>query len=268
MNIKATYTQGFGEEPITLLGQKTNHASQFFYDSLINYYSAQLLDTTLTTANINQLKTNKNIAVIASNAVRLQLNNWIGNYRASNNRIDTAQAISNALIDTAVYELNEKTVNNIYLNTIARNNFSLDSVQSYLIYSIAIQCPLTGGASVYMARSILSLINDSLWIDDDLVCNGFNQREEVENDFIYFENVNFKIFPNPSAGLFTLSWDQEGKYQVAVYDILGKQVYISEIGSIDQIEILNLAHLKSGIYHISITSNTQPVFNSSISVIK
>jgi hypothetical protein len=55
---------------------------------------------------------------------------------------------------------------------------------------------------------------------------------------------------------------------VAVYDILGKQVYISEIGSIDQIEILNLAHLKSGIYHISITSNTQPVFNSSISVIK
>lgn len=52
----------------------------------------------------------------------------------------------NATIPVAyLFEQNERTVNDIFLNTIASGIFSFDSLQQSSLESIAYQCPLTGG---------------------------------------------------------------------------------------------------------------------------
>lgn len=62
-----------------------------------------------------------------------------------------------------------------------------------------------------------------------------------------------RLFPNPSTGIFTLTWETRPQYPVniQVYDILGKAVYQSQYTSAAQPELqINLAEQADGVYYL------------------
>ena len=102
--------------------------------------------------------------------------------------------------------------------------------------------PFSGGASNYCngetARN--NIISTFGWTmtDGGLDCTGLST-----DSF----NVNvFKIYPNPSTGMFYLK-NTTGDF-VQVYNVLGQEVYKAAINSNQEIQELNLNHLQSGLY--------------------
>lgn len=64
--------------------------------------------------------------------------------------------------------------------------------------------------------------------------------------------TSFELYPNPSTGMLTLSLDvPEKEVVVEIIDAIGESVYLSNVkGSI----VLDLSHLKSGVYMVRTTS--------------
>ncbi|MFK5983152.1 MAG: T9SS type A sorting domain-containing protein [Flavobacteriaceae bacterium] len=70
----------------------------------------------------------------------------------------------------------------------------------------------------------------------------------ANNDFI---SNTFSIYPNPANGYVNITSQTSGDKNVAVYDILGKQVINTTISS----DRLNISELTSGIYIMQISQN-------------
>ena len=79
---------------------------------------------------------------------------------------------------------------------------------------------------------------------------------------------DFKVFPNPTNGLskLTIETSIEGTYQVAITDIVGKQVaFFNEVRSNSTLEFeLN----NSGLYFVSLIKEGQPVITEKLMVQK
>ncbi|MDN3723010.1 T9SS type A sorting domain-containing protein [Aequorivita sp. SDUM287046] len=69
------------------------------------------------------------------------------------------------------------------------------------------------------------------------------------------ENVEFRLYPNPANEQITIELsDASSNYQVAIYDVLGKKVYTSEIQKVGQIDVSALA---SGTYLVKLNSDNK-----------
>ncbi len=109
------------------------------------------------------------------------------------NRITAAGQVeidNSKITTTAVYETNEKTVNDIYLNSFAVGE-DLDSTEIAILSGVANQCPLEGGAAVHRARALIGAAN----YDDYQIClTAVNRNEENTTQR---EIIEFSIVPNP-----------------------------------------------------------------------
>jgi hypothetical protein len=61
-----------------------------------------------------------------------------------------------------------------------------------------------------------------------------------------------QIYPNPSNGLFAISFDNIQKGSLVITDMVGKVVYSDDVNS--NMKEMNLSHLQAGIYSISLQS--------------
>ena len=68
------------------------------------------------------------------------------------------------------YEAMERSINDIYLTTLARGNRNFSNQQKETIETIAGLCPLLGGIAVYKARSLLYTYNDSIYFNNEATC--------------------------------------------------------------------------------------------------
>jgi len=69
--------------------------------------------------------------------------------------------------------INRKVVNAILFDLLINDNKGLNETQRDNLYKIALQCPLSGGNSVEVARGLLSAFNvksDTQWYDDAVLC--------------------------------------------------------------------------------------------------
>jgi hypothetical protein len=114
----------------------------------------------------------------------------------------------NAAIQTsATYEANEKTVNDVYLNTVALGNYSLSAQQRAALYPVTLQCPKMGGSTVFLARALYRLEDPSAIFYNDLnacsppdalvASNNGQQQQALPS------NKTF-TFPNPANGEVTV----------------------------------------------------------------
>jgi Secretion system C-terminal sorting domain len=73
-----------------------------------------------------------------------------------------------------------------------------------------------------------------------------------------FELQNIAIYPNPSAGLFTISTGDKAIEKLEVYDVTGKIVYsANDFSKVNSENVLNLSNASSGIYFVKLTSEDQ-----------
>ena len=87
--------------------------------------------------------------------------------------------------------------------------------------------------------------DDCAWVDYIVFPPIYtNQTSVLDN------NLEMKIFPNPSVGDFTISFNDSKKHNLEITNLKGKRLmYVEDIVSDHD---FNFKHLKSGIYHITI----------------
>ena len=70
-----------------------------------------------------------------------------------------------------------------------------------------------------------------------------------------FQNIAFSLYPNPANDYITIDLNgTSSNYQVAIFDMLGKNVYNTEIDGTKQIDVSSLA---AGAYFVKLNSNSQ-----------
>jgi hypothetical protein len=119
------------------------------------------------------------------------------------------------------------------------------------LLAVANQCPAAGGQSVYRARAMLALINDSLAYNDNLSClqSGIYREIVADNN-----NFNIEIIPNPASDLITVKVmnPKEGFCNLTIHNTLGAIVSSSIFNCEISEHFINVEKLTIGIYFVHV----------------
>jgi len=69
--------------------------------------------------------------------------------------------------------------------------------------------------------------------------------------------TNFNIYPNPANGIFTLTFENDNQYQIEIYNILGENIFKSQIFKQQMTKEINLSGFSKGIYFVKIDNEEQ-----------
>jgi len=195
---------------------------------------------------------------IAKNYLQLQIQNAL--YAALSLAIQQNAEIS---IDT-IYEENQKSVNEIYLNMLLSDNWVLDSSDLQIVNEIASQCALIGGDAVYRARAILNLFNLSSFNDDSICTQALQQygSEKIQD----LHKIQVFIQPNPSSDIINIQLDYSEAIieNIVIRDGTGKIInrIKNELNS-NYLE-LSIIELNPGIYFLEFEFNNGKLLNKKI----
>ncbi len=155
------------------------------------------------------------------------------------------------MIDGEVYESNERTVNTIYLNTIARDIFELNEDQITALEPIIYQCPFSGGQAVILARILYSMVNDNVQYNDDDLCIFQGIAPRLKKDELYSYSL---LFPNPANHETTLKYhlglNQVGIFQLV--DNLGRVIYNKNLLNSENELIVDCSLFHPGVYYYKV----------------
>ena len=131
-----------------------------------------------------------------------------------------------ALDATDQNQSNYKLLNDIYLNYFAGQYSDLPADILATLTAIAQQCYVSGGASVFQARSMYWIATGSsdLSYTDDCIATTGSFRTKAPDTNLLAANTSFKVYPNPIAkdGSFTILSPASG--ELHIYDLLGRIV--------------------------------------------
>ncbi len=171
-------------------------------------------------------------------------------------QIASLEAANAAISDTAVYETNQKTVNAIFLQTIATGVDTLSNVQQNQLLAIAYQCPLAGGDAVFQARSLLALAQDNSY-DDGLLCQPPQLRQSPLQNLS--ESSGFSLQPNPARELISISFAEKAivEGELVLYDAYGRIAIHKKLTKNQYLYVLDVSSLQVGIYVISWSNRSE-----------
>jgi Secretion system C-terminal sorting domain len=206
--------------------------------------------------NTNNLlqKTNNSLLLFNENAMAALNNNRIMN-------ADNLKLSNNGILANANYELNKKLVNEIYLETIAKNSCSFTPLQISDLLSISEQCPFSGGNAVYVARGLYSIVDPRKDYNDQAIClsEGVVLRQASPKQIGeqgVFEYVS--LFPNPASNSLTikceLGKDVDGK--IEMYNSYGQKVKSVPLNANEKSLVIDIKGLAIGVYSYSVKSTT------------
>lgn len=86
-------------------------------------------------------------------------------------------------------------------------------------------------------------------------CGGIGNKQvsSTKDTNSIISVFDFKLYPNPSNGIFSIEMENVKKYSIEIYSTLGKVVYSKNNNSEST---LNINHLQTGIYLIKITTDS------------
>ncbi|MEO8088510.1 MAG: T9SS type A sorting domain-containing protein [Bacteroidota bacterium] len=180
---------------------------------------------------------------------------------------DNAKDDNAAIIASEQYEQNEKSINDIYLGTIAKRNRNFTSGQVTVIQDIAHQCPFAGGKSVYLARALYRLINRNEQYSDDYVCDqlGYFRKSHPKALKIPYSFV----FPNPSDKEIILNYylPEEMAASASIYNSSLQLVQIIKLEGKSGERIIDVSKNAEGLYLYNIVQNGNITASGKFSVI-
>ena len=154
---------------------------------------------------------------------------------------------------TQSFEVNEKTVNGLFLSAFIAGDMEFNPVQLNQLQAIADQCPYDGGLAVFKARGLLGLTNFSFY-DDKVLCQS--TAEEQEQEEIKIENFISEIFlfPNPtkeSVSIIFKGHDKKG--YIKVRDLLGREVFRGAVEKNASMLSVNVQDWNEGLYFATLS---------------
>ncbi|MCG8328176.1 MAG: T9SS type A sorting domain-containing protein [Chitinophagales bacterium] len=181
----------------------------------------------------------------------------ISNYKSGLlSNLQSIIAVNQQIVTTQVYESNEKTVNDIFLNAIVNQNGVFTAQQLQDLLNIALQCPQTGGMAVYRARGLLpSCIHieheetfDNCFPDST---EGFSSSNLLSNTFDEIDDDKIHIYPNPASGEINIRFNKNSSGTVIISDPFRRKMMQRNIFENENFVSLEL-NLLRGIYQCTI----------------
>jgi len=155
---------------------------------------------------------------------------------------------------------NEVVVNDIYLDTWAREIYEFDSTWYATLSDIAQQNPISGGMAVYTARVMLGVdYDDNSPEEESRIAAGENSKDK----FIH-------VYPNPAADEITVEYslndDEQGV--IIISDMTGRELLKQTIaGGMNVIQI-STSEIANGIYHLNLKVNDELIGNQKLVIVK
>ena len=190
------------------------------------------------------------------------LNQTINNINIQRESIITdnlanADYMNEFVVNGELPETNAAAVNDIeiyYLETGQDKQVLIDNYNELL--SIAQQCPFVGGSAVERARSMISIINDSVIYNDDYIClqSGIYRigRDTVS------EKVNDEIIiqPNPAGDYITITAKSINAENCKIEIINNlNQIVLSKQLNCNNQERIDVSKINQGLYAVKIILN-------------
>jgi hypothetical protein len=247
-------------------------------------YNQDLIEDLLSALEANDvlLSTETNPAVIASiqnqsAALRLQvigISNTIHTlletvWQARDEAIDDLVTTNLTITYTEEMEQNERTVNDIFLATIANRQYTFSQQQTSQLASIIHQCPYVGGPAVFKARSMYYLIDPDMQYHDESVCLNYGiYRQDTQKGTMGSSGAY--IFPNPASStahlIYSLPENEEGELVIlSIHGQVMKKVLLN--GKSNQISF-SLDSFNGGMYLFKIYSGTEVIDFGKFGIVK
>jgi len=169
--------------------------------------------------------------------------------------LDSGSTINNLIVPVEIPEINNKFINYIYQIYLTGGKDSLISHLSEITV-LANQCPSAGGPSVFTARTIASLFNDSIEYDDEIVClqQGIYRHIKAEEIPRLSNNNDFILIPNPANEKVEIRIQKlfTGICKVVIYDAMNSLKLEKEIDCSAKSHFINTALLSPGTYFVKL----------------
>jgi PKD repeat protein len=162
------------------------------------------------------------------------------------------------IVTSQSYEDYEKIVNEIYLLTLGQDNYDLTTLQEQSLMSIASLCPLAGGRSVLIARSLLMLANGVPSYDDYSICSeaGYQALQVKEHESFA------RVFPNPASDLLNVEYRLQNDATIKVFDLYGRLIFSDLLISDNEFSSFSVIDVSPGLHYCVIVGSDEKIIVS------
>lgn len=225
--------------------------------------------------SLNQLFNGSNQAILATvQAIRMQISAIIYESKqlvedvkqSENEKSDSIQTINSGINSSEVIQANEKMINEIYLNTLAKREHLYTSDQIQNLLSIAHQCPYAGGKSVFLARAMYNHINpEEEYFDNDL-CTSLGYFRKISPEKRTYSTII--TYPNPGNESITIeSFNEAGFNKLEIYSLDMYLIRSVETNKKVKKYMLNTETLAPGLYIYKCSSSNETLDFGKISIV-
>jgi hypothetical protein len=194
------------------------------------------------------------------NSTRTQLEQNTATYINSLNTMQSTRSSSanslssqNSLLGgSATYQQYERTINAIWLQTIAQGSLNFSSTQVSDLTAIANGCPLSDGEAVLRARAMLQSVSASPMVFDDAALCSPNRPGERNLVQKSSGETSVQILPNPANDQFTVVYvldEQSADQTLRIFNTMGQQVLDVHLNSGNGSQNISTTQLPSGTYY-------------------
>jgi hypothetical protein len=179
---------------------------------------------------------------------------------------------------TAIHEDNEKKVNEVYLNSIAKGIADYTADQLAILQFVAGQCPWEGGNAVFRSRGMLALVQRVI-INDESMCEAKSlpeqgyDKETTEGEVIAEEEVIemgfIKIYPNPTSNLLNIEGiDEVTISSIEIFSLAGQKLIQLDNNKERQYTQVEVGLLEAGLYICRVITTNSEIHSFKFSVVK
>lgn len=175
-------------------------------------------------------------------------------------------AQNNGIAVSEIWEQNEKMVNHIFLNTLAKG-IAPNYTQTNLLKVIALQCPYEGGIPVFRARALLDGLTGDVFDDGTLCGTGGAQMLKLPKDL---KQAGYLLYPNPAQSTVNLKLPTalEGEGQLFLFNLYGQLIATHELPIGEKQVTFSTTDLQHGIYLVKLLENGEETFSTKLIIIK
>ncbi|KXK46386.1 MAG: hypothetical protein UZ10_BCD003001284, partial [Bacteroidetes bacterium OLB10] len=188
-----------------------------------------------------------------------------------NANLAEAELQNEYVVNGEIPELNTAFINEVEINFLeSGGNVEVLQNNYASIYSVASQCPYSGGGAVERARSLISFINDSVIYNDDYTCLQNGIYRTAKADSILNDISKISVRPNPTNDRITIELigKYEGICRIEILSPLNEVVLKEQMPCNEKTKTINVSQIAQGIYSVNVYINNEAKLIHKIAIIR
>jgi hypothetical protein len=173
-------------------------------------------------------------------------------------RSDLLNGQNNQITPDSTFDVNERTINEIYLLTVGQNKPTEVNQFAGAILNVASQCPLSGGPAIYRARSLYFLIDPFMSYDDANNC--------LQQGYLYRKGISARaksyLYPNPASTEINIIYSISDDAIINILNSMGQVVYSLKLNNETYQTTIDISHYSNGLYSYQIINKNRDLNDS------